>query len=381
MQYHTSLSGPSDDPAESVLLTRAILDIIDTAILVLGKGGRIQYVNPACERLTGYAADELVGEVVFDVLVPPDDRADVRSYWQALWAGEADPRHRNAWGGKDGERRYIEWLNALVEVGDARRFVVATGTDVTRQRELERDVVHVSESERQRIGQELHDGLASDLTAAAMKINTLRDRLETGSLAEEEVLSRLESIEQSVRKGSRQARSLSHLLAAGDLRPQELPEALSELVRTYREYSGIGCALQLPDGGFPELRENVPGHLYRIAQEAVRNAVHHGDPHHVEICLEYSRSRSGPEGSGSEMLILRVRDDGTGFPKEGAADLALSEEQGEGADPEANGGNRSLEEGLGLHLMRYRADLIGASLAIDSEKGRGTEVRCEVPLS
>jgi len=376
------------DPIERAPLGRAILEVVDTPVLVLGREGRIQYVNPGCERLTGYAAEELVGAVIFDVLIPEEQRAEVRSYWQDLWAGVAGPRHRNAWTTKEGERRVLEWANAIVEPDVGERYVVSTATDVTRRRELEQDIVQVSESERRRIGQDLHDGLASDLVAAAMKLETLRDALKREALGPEAVWSRLGGIEQSVREGARRARSLSHLLAAEDLQHQSLSSALADLVQTYQELSEADCVLQLPDEKGPDLGDGPAlDHLYRIAQEAVRNAVHHGSPDRVEVRVEVTGASptAGDEAAKTtpgETLVLRVRDDGTGFSGDGDAEAApAGGNRGEEGDCEPDPGADTVEDGIGLHLMRSRADLIGATLTIHSEEDRGTEVRCEVPLS
>jgi two-component system CheB/CheR fusion protein len=368
----------------STTLAERVLEITDTVVLVLDRDGGIRYVNPACEELTGYTADELRGREVFEVLIPEDDREEVRTYWKELWEEEAGARHRNPWVTKTGERCYLTWSNAVVRAEDGQRYVVATGTDITRRRELERDVVQVSESERQRIGQELHDTLASDLVAAAMKMDNLQGRLERADLSN--IRSRLESIEKSIREASKQARSLSHLLAAGEMTPDELPGALSELVQTYRDSSGVACRLSLPDADLPALLNAAEArHLYRIAQEAVRNAVHHGAPDHlavqVEVLADFGESvepKGKATGTPEQAVVLRVRDDGMGIPDEIATDLQPAAE----APPEREerGMSDGMDDGIGLHLMTYRADLIGADLSIGAGDGGGTVVRCELPV-
>ena len=371
-------------PVVSTTLAERVLQITDTVVLVLDRDGGIRYVNPACEELTGYAAHELRGREVFEVLIPEDEREAVRTYWKELWEEEAGARHRNPWVTKEGERCYLTWSNALVRGEDGQRYVVATGTDITRRRELERDVVQVSESERQRIGQELHDTLASDLVAAAMKMDNLQGRLDRADLSD--IRSRLESIEKSIREASKQARSLSHLLAAGEMTPDELPGALSELVQTYRESSDVACRLGLPEADLPALLDGPEArHLYRIAQEAVRNAVHHGAPDHLTVQIEVLADSGGPGESNEEAtgapdraIVLRVRDDGMGIPDEIATDLKSEAK----APPERKGRGMSegMNDGIGLHLMTYRADLIGADLSIGTGEEGGTVVRCELPV-
>ena len=394
------------DPAGSVPVARAVLEATDSLVLVLDANGRIQYLNPACEARTGYAAGELRGAVFFNALLPERECDEARAYWEQFLDGHAEPRYRSHCVTKDGDRLYVTWSNARVRTEDGRRYVVATGTDVTRQRELERDVVSVSESERQRIGQELHDTLASDLVAAAMQLDNLQEHLGSPELSPEEVRQRLDRIENSVREASRQARSLSHLLVAGDVSPPELPGALSELVETYREAVGTDCALSLPEDEVPALVDDTEaGHLYRIAQEAVRNAVQHGDPDHVTVQLEI-RTPSSPEEAppkpaspdrDGRRLVLRVQDDGTGLPEAVSTCMAEAAPAPPGPGPrrgadrdvaprsEASCSRKTLTEspdadGIGLHLMRYRADLIGADLSVRSAEGEGTVVCCVLPL-
>jgi signal transduction histidine kinase len=271
-----------------------------------------------------------------------------------------------------------------VETESGRRYLVSTGTDISRRRKLEQDIVQVSESERQRIGQELHDTLASDLVAAAMKMDNLRSRLQKQYSKNTEILSRLESIETSVRQASERARSLSHLLAAGKLEPSELSGALAELVQTYRDASDVDCQLELPDQTLSVLLDSpAAGHLYRIAQEAVRNAVSHGHPNHVDVRIEVvvpSQSDDAddwPPADGDPQerwLLLQVRDDGTGLPDTVSTDL--HSEFPPGAKPHGN----ELDEGIGLRLMFYRADLMDAMLKIDSADEKGTVVRCAIPV-
>ncbi|PQJ35485.1 hypothetical protein BSZ35_13510 [Salinibacter sp. 10B] len=378
--------GSATDSPLSPSLAHTVLEVIDTAVLVLDDVGRMEYLNPACEDLSGYKTHELQGEIIFDVLIPEDEQEKTRRYWGKLLNGDAPSHHQNPWITKSGKRRYLTWSNAVVETDSGLSYVVATGTDISQRRELERDVVQVSETERQRIGQELHDTLASDLVAAAMKLENLRGHLSNQNVDDPDLHSRLETIERNVRQASKRARSLSHLLAAGQLAPAELPGALSELVKTYEEASEAKCQLQLPDEKLSGLLDGpVAGHLYRIAQEAVRNAIQHGHPNQVDVLIDVVEPSdapsdtapppSAPSTADGRQIVLQIRDDGTGIPD--AVSNSLCSEHRLSSDP----AEKDLNDGIGLHLMTYRADLIDATLTIDSPDGGGTIVRCALPIN
>ena len=352
-------------PLSSTAVANAFLTVTDTLVLVLDADAHIAYMNPAAESLFGYTPEELRGQSVFEALVPEDVRAEARLYWRRLWDGTASRHFQTVVTTKRGDRRYVSWSNTVVEAEGHDPCVVATGVDQTQRRQLEADVVSVSETERQRIGQELHDGLASDLVAATMSLETLQHRVEQTFSPPEDLMDRLQRIEDTVREGANRARSLSHLLASTHVEPDGLPSALRDLLQKQEQVAPTDCALHLPEDEMPALpNANVAGHLYRIAQEAVRNAIKHADPDRVEVRLTVQRD----EAPRSPVVRLDVADDGTGLPD--AMAEALSGPAAEGCDA----------GGIGFQLMQYRADLIGATLSVDAAEGEGTTVQCALPL-
>lgn len=207
---------------------------------------------------------------------------------------------------------------------------------------LEREVLEISEGERRRIGHDLHDGLGQRLTAASMTTNALVAALKADAPA---LAERGEDIGRQLRAAIAEARSLSHGLAPVAFVDDSLMAALAALA----EGAGRGnvrcvfeCAepVQVADA-------EVAGHLYRIAQEAVNNALKHAAPTEIRIGLE---RRDGA-------LVLEVDDDGEGLD--------------ESAPPAA---------GIGLRVMRYRARLIGGELEIGSAPAGGTRICCRVKL-
>lgn len=214
---------------------------------------------------------------------------------------------------------------------------------LTRTRELEQEIVRVSEREQLRIGQDLHDGLcqslaAIDCAAACLKADLdLRRSPESGMAG---------TIQKMLKEAVVEARKVARGIFPVQVDTAGLSVALDELVSTtnrLRQTSATFEArgeIQVPD---PRVAMN----LYRIAQEALSNAVRHAGAEHVSIDLCQDGQR----------LALTIADDGCGF----APNMP---------------GNR----GMGLRTMRYRAQLIGAEFDISSESHGGTVVRCTVEV-
>ena len=131
-----SAAGADDDLSRA--LSGALFETIGALVVVLDREGRIVRFNPACERLTGHTADEVVGRRVLDLLVPPDELGGVRAVFDRLAAGDPASTHENDWLTKDGERRRIVWSNtALTDRAGAVTWVIGTGVDVTTLRRVE----------------------------------------------------------------------------------------------------------------------------------------------------------------------------------------------------------------------------------------------------
>jgi len=207
---------------------------------------------------------------------------------------------------------------------------------------LEREVIDISERERRRIGHDLHDGLGQRLTAASMTTNALVAALKTEAPA---LAKHCEDIGRQLREAIAEARSLSHGLAPVSLENEGLMSALA-LLAGATTHGGVRCVFDCvaPVNGPPA---EVACQLYRIAQEAVNNALKHAAPSEIRIGLAI---RDGT-------LILEVDDDGGGFPDEATA-----------------------ASGIGLSVMRHRAALIGGNLETSSPPAGGARISCRVPM-
>lgn len=208
---------------------------------------------------------------------------------------------------------------------------------------LEREVLEASESERRRIGHELHDGLGQRLTAASLATNALASALQTSASAD---APRAEDIARQIREAIGETRALSHGLAPVGVEAGGLMNALATLAEMAKRSGNVRAIFECPEPvAVPDTEQAT--HLFRIAQEAVNNALKHAAPGEIRIGLA-QREKS---------LVLEIEDDGDGLPERLPA-----------------GG------GIGLRVMRHRAGLLGGSLEIIPSTAGGTLIRCRCSL-
>ena len=210
-----------------------------------------------------------------------------------------------------------------------------------KEHQLEQEIVQVSEREQARIGQDLHDGVCQQLAAIGCAATLLKNDLRAHGLSQSEAA---EEIEQLLSDAVKEVRSLARGIFPVQMDDAGLSAALHELVATMSRLTPIHATLDVH--GETEIRDPRVGmHLYRIAQEALSNAVRHAKAKNVRIHLD------GELGQ----LTMRISDDGKGLP------------------PERNTG------GMGLKTMHYRARLIGAEFHLENIPTGGTLVLVRMP--
>jgi signal transduction histidine kinase len=228
---------------------------------------------------------------------------------------------------------------ALAVVAQGRALAAAQAE----HRRLEREILEVGERERHSIGADLHDGLGQQLTALELICTALKG----DAAAHPDLAKRLDLMGQMLREAITQTRFLARGLVPVGSDPDALQIGLTELVDRINALGRARCVLVCPKPVAVD-DQFVARHLYRIAQEAVNNAIKHSGAARVTVRLE--REVAG--------LLLQVFDDGGGLPKGSAH----------------SGG------GLGLGVMQHRARVIGATLTIDSKRGAGVTITCRWPL-
>lgn len=214
--------------------------------------------------------------------------------------------------------------------------------EIKQRQTLEREVLEISEREQRRIGQDLHDGVGQSLAGISYLISAVQATL-VGKAAVE--VAELGRITRLIGETAHQVRDMARGLFPGEMKGR-LTDALQELAMHTQDVFGITCrftgqaSVRLVDA-------NLTSQVFRIAQEAVSNAAKHSNAKEIEIGLSQQRGR----------ITLTVHDSGSGFPKKAGKSA-----------------------GMGRRIMKYRADLLGATLKIECGRGRGTTVTCAIPL-
>lgn len=293
-------------------------------------------------RILGVApgAVEPLSDEFFNHLVHSDDRDRVR------WTIEEGICHARGWNFEyrivrpDGEVRHVHSSSEAIPNGGQTRKIVGTMLDITERRRLEQEVLNISEQEQRRIGQDLHDGICQQLAGIELMSQVLEQALAAKAKKHS---AQAGQIAAHVREVISQTRMLAHGLCPVVLESEGLMSALQELAHATTKMFGVDCIFRCDHP--VHIHDNATAtHLYRIAQEAVSNAIKHGKSRRIEIGLAAESNR----------VFLAVKDNGGGI-----------------SDPPPR-------TGAGLRIMQYRAGMIGGSVIVQRGEPDGTTVACSV---
>ena len=321
----------------------AIVNTAADAIITIDDRGIIQSVNPATERMFGYNGVEMIGRNV-NMLMPSPEREEHDAYIAGyLKTGEKKiigTRREVQARRKDGSTFPVELGISEFRL-DGRRFFAGVHCDITTRKFLQKEVLQVAAQEQRRIGQELHDTTAQELTGLGLMAAGLAAGLAEQASPEAELAAK---IARGVERVLDQIRDLAKWLIPVEVDSHGLMTALSELAVRIGTQPGVACTFQCDEP--VSVEDNITAtHLYYIAQEAVTNALKHARAQHIHIDLT----------TGGPRITLRIRDDGVGITDQHAE-----------------------ARGVGLRIMRYRAGLINATLTIERAEEGGTVVTCTV---
>lgn len=301
---------------------------------------RIGYVNPAFEKIWGRSVRDLYErpEVWWEAVHPEDRERVNQSVRNPGTQIGYDQEYRVV--RPDGSVRWVRERTFPVRDGTGKVVrVVGIAEDNTDRRRLEREIIEVSDREHARIGQDLHDSLCQKLVALAFDMGSLERRLAERAVPEAMSVCQMSGLLDDL---ITEARATARGLFPVQLETDGLGAALQQLAANVHARGSVECHAQCDESVF--VRENAMAiHLYRIAQEAVNNAVKHGKARSIQIQLRTSPDR----------VELRVMDDGAG--------IVLP---------------RPRKGGMGLHIMEYRARMIGGTLSIERGNTGGTVVSC-----
>jgi PAS domain S-box-containing protein len=364
---------------ESEERLRAIVEQATAGIARSDLSGRLLFVNQKFCGMLGYKESELIGRRIHEFTYRADgkkaaalfdrvvkqakpyetEKRYVRKDSSTIWVSVSASPLRDTEGKvksavvvvvditsrKKAEaalQRARELLEELVQqrTNALHAANVELQDEINLRRGLEGQILEISDREQQRLGQELHDGLCQQLTAIGFMARATALRLKNHRVAQVEDL---EKIAQLINKSVMDARNIAHDLHKGEVDAAGLAEALRAL--TEREIWRVPCRFDLATE--LNIEDNrVASQLYRILREALLNANKHANA--TEIVLKGWHGKNG--------LIFTVTDNGVGF-----------------------GAKTNTRCGLGLHIMQYRAQAIGARLRLESPRSGGARVVCSLP--
>ena len=332
---------------EEVLRSQALaVEVMHEGVVLSDSGGIIRMTNPAFDRMFGSVKGALIGKHLDGLPCdPPLDRRIAESADDAAArSGAPLVSELTVRGHREGEGPlFVEAvITSLVLRGE--RFWLTMIQDATARRQLEREVLEVANREQQRIGNDLHDGLGQELTGIALLLRGLENRAEREAPA---LSPSIEEVALLVNDAIFTTRALARGLSPVTFDRGGIALALDGLAQRLSAMFHIDVRCEADDTLERGLESANALHLYRIAQEAVTNAAQHGQAGNVRI-------RLCPDGDRG---LLRIEDDGSGF------------------NP-----TTLQSKGLGLRIMRYRAQMMAGSLRIESARARGTIVSCWFPI-
>jgi two-component system, NarL family, sensor histidine kinase UhpB len=364
---------------------RLLVEQSPLSMQVLGPDGKTVQVNRAWKNMWGLEFKDVQGQRIFDNEEPLAE--ELKSYLGLAFAGETvnvppvkcvprlgDYAGRELWTrsiiypvkNTDGticevvliheditERKQAE--EALRKAHDELEMRVKERTAdlaeaygelqqaVEERTRLEHELLEITEKERHRLGLDLHDDLGQRLTGIALIIKALEVKLSKKRLPEAADAKKLHAL---VDQAINHAHGLAHDLASLDSEEEDISLALKALAKRAKEMFTISCRFR-QSGGRASLPSTAVRQLYKIAQEAVTNGIKHGKASGVQIAL----------ANTGEHVVIKVKNNGLPFP-----DL------------------KEQNPGMGLRIMRYRANVIGASLDVRANGAEGTVVTCSLPL-
>lgn len=322
-------------------LVHAILDSAAEGIVTINEQGDVQTFNKAAEQMFGYRAAEVVGHKL-KMLMPAPYLEQYDSYLaKYLETGERKMvGNRREVSGRRKDGTIFPMELAVSELHDKTgRLFTGIIRDISERRALENQVLTAASEEQRRIGQDLHDSVGQELTGLALLSQSLSEALTNGRPGDAELAGKI---------GAGLKRLLGHVRAlvrgmVPTFGPEGLMAALEALAGRISDHTHVHCDFRCDE---PVLVDDSSAalHLYRIAQEAVNNAITHGKAKNITIRL-----------SDGKAVRLEIHDDGRGMQ------------------------TPTSKTGMGLKIMRYRADLIHGTLHVESSQGTGATVTCILP--
>ncbi|OGW40818.1 MAG: hypothetical protein A2010_13295 [Nitrospirae bacterium GWD2_57_9] len=357
--------------------TNAVLDTVGSIVLVLDRTGKIVRFNRACEEVSGYTAQEVIGQYVWDLLIPPEQMEGVKGVFRNLVAGMFPNRYENYWVAKDGSRKLIDWSNtALLAPDGSVEFVIPTGIDITERKRLE---AQLRQSQKMESIGTLAGGIAHDFN------NILTAIIGYGSLLQMKVPENdplRHSIDQILSSANRAAALTQGLLAYSrkqllKAQPVNVNEVIRKVQLLLTRLIGADIELKtmLTDKEVTVMADagQIEQVLMNFATNA-RDAMPDGGYLFIEteeVTLNEEAARIHQFGGPGTYAAITVTDSGTGMDERTRERIFdpffTTKEAGKGT-------------GLGLAIAYGIIQQHKGTISVDSEVGRGSTFKIYLPL-
>ncbi|MDZ7793558.1 MAG: PAS domain S-box protein [Spirochaetia bacterium] len=317
------------------------LKSINDAVIGATLDGTIISWNKGAEKIFGYTEEDVRGKNLL-LLTPPFYPNELPDILDKIGDNIEVEHYETVRQRKNGEVINISLkINPIRGLMNEVTGVSLIARDITAKKQLEREILEISEKERRRIGKDLHDNLGQNLTGISLQLKLLENKLQESECPEEVESAR--RIQDMVNQSIKQTRNLAKNLLTVTLENQGLSVALKEL--TLQIESLYNCKIECKTDLENDITDGTMAtQLYHIAQEAITNAKRYGDAEKIEILLKEEDSE----------YFLQVRDNGKGI-------------------------ERHESQGLGLKIMEFRSNIINGHLSIFDNEHSGTTVICRVP--
>ncbi|MCX5799695.1 MAG: PAS domain-containing sensor histidine kinase, partial [Proteobacteria bacterium] len=291
-------------------------------------------VNESFFKISGFSRDSVIGRTLEEIGLF-DTISDYHRMVQTLQGQGQVLGFETEFYTSTGEIRMVTISAEMIMLSDE-QCMIATIEDVTEKKTLEKEILIIGERERQKIGQDLHDDLAPHLIGIEVMSELLKKKLQENSVPSTGEVEKIRSlIEQAIQKTRRLSRGLCPVFLAD----HGLESLLQEMASNINEVYGITCRFHYQRSILID-DISICTHIYYIVHEAIYNAIRHGKADRITIDLLYENN----------IVTLTTADNGIGIQHH--------------EDP----------QGMGLKIMNFRANMIGADLTISSNQNKGTRV-------
>lgn len=322
---------------------RAIIDANPDMMFIEDHERKLTHINRSFEALTAFDQKQALGMPSEDVFSRDFASLASKMSWQILH-DEAELLREEVWLRKQDDSAVLfDLVKApMRDIEGNVRGVISIGRDITQQREVEAELVTITEDQQRSIGQELHDGVGQKVVGISFLAKLLSKELDA---KQSSLASKAATLATQVNEVIAEIRRLARGLLPIELESNGLNAALESFAQNTSETFDVNCQY-LPEGEVLINDRIVSLHLFRIVQEAVNNAIRHGKASHIDVTLKVTKNH----------FNLSIKDNGVGFDYENYH---------RGKDI----------KGVGLQSMVYRAKLIKANVTFSRSAPNGFVVK------